>query len=99
MGSEDAVIGLDDRIGHLWGGVHGELQLGLLAVVARQLLEQERALFHREHFAKRKRLCIIQLDDQQMYVRDQNQYHHRTSGRRRSPGDQSSCPPIGESCP
>ena len=31
VGGEDGVVGLDDGGGDLWGGVDGELQLGLLA--------------------------------------------------------------------
>ena len=35
VGGEDAIIRLDDRVGHLRCGVDGELELGLLAVVTR----------------------------------------------------------------
>ena len=41
VGGEDGVVGLDDGGGDLWGGVDGELQLGLLAVVNRETLHQE----------------------------------------------------------
>ena len=42
VGSQDGVVGLDDCGGHLGRGVDGEFQLGLLAVVNRQALHQER---------------------------------------------------------
>lgn len=40
---EHRVVGLDHSRGDLGGGVHGEAELGLLAVVHRQALEEERA--------------------------------------------------------
>merc|ERR1719181_2514751 len=39
---EDRVVRLDDGGGHLRGRVHGEFELGLLAVVDRQALHEER---------------------------------------------------------
>merc|ERR1719220_1666494 len=41
MGGEDGVVGLDHSGGDLRGGVDGELELGLLAVVDRETLHQE----------------------------------------------------------
>ena len=41
--AEDRVVRLHDGGGHLRGRVHGELDLGLLAVGDREALEQERA--------------------------------------------------------
>merc|ERR1712209_43462 len=41
VGGQDGVVGLHHGRGHLRGGVDGELQLGLLAVVHRQTLHQE----------------------------------------------------------
>jgi hypothetical protein len=41
MRREDGVVRLDDRRGDLRGGVHGELELGLLAVVDGEALEQQ----------------------------------------------------------
>ena len=43
VGGEHGVVGLDDRGGHLGGGVDGEAELGLLAVVDGEALEEERA--------------------------------------------------------
>ena len=43
VGGEHGVVGLDDRGGHLGGGVDGETELGLLAVVDGEALEEERA--------------------------------------------------------
>jgi hypothetical protein len=40
---EDGVVGLDDGGGHLGGGVHGEAELGLLAVVDGEALQEEGA--------------------------------------------------------
>lgn len=42
MGGQDGVIGLHYSRGHLWGWVDGELQLGLLAIVNRKPLHQQR---------------------------------------------------------
>merc|ERR1711902_376755 len=41
VGGQDRVVGLDYSGGHLGGGVDGELQLGLLAVVHRETLHQQ----------------------------------------------------------
>ena len=41
MGGEDGVVGLDDSGGDLWGGVDGEFELGLLAVVDGESLHKE----------------------------------------------------------
>ena len=41
VGGQDRVVWLDDGGGDLWGGVDGELQLGLLAVVNGETLHQE----------------------------------------------------------
>merc|ERR1712241_928071 len=41
MGGEDGVVGLHDRSGNLGSGVDGELQLGLLAVVHAETLQQQ----------------------------------------------------------
>ena len=41
MGGKDGVVGLDDSGGDLWGGVDGELKLGLLAVVDGESLHEE----------------------------------------------------------
>ncbi len=41
VGGQDGVVGLHHSSGHLRGGVDGELQLGLLAVVHRQTLHQQ----------------------------------------------------------
>ena len=41
VGGEHGVVGLDDRGGHLGGGVDGETELGLLAVVDGESLEEE----------------------------------------------------------
>merc|ERR1711966_538193 len=43
VGGEHAVVGLDHRGGHLGRGVDGEAELGLLAVVNGQALQQEGA--------------------------------------------------------
>jgi len=43
VGREDRVVGLDDRGGDLGRGVDAEVELGLLAVVSREALEEERA--------------------------------------------------------
>mmetsp|Transcript_985 Transcript_985/g.4183 ORF Transcript_985/g.4183 Transcript_985/m.4183 type:complete len:495 (-) Transcript_985:76-1560(-) len=43
VGGEHGVVGLDDRGGHLGGGVDGEAELGLLAVVDGETLEEEGA--------------------------------------------------------
>jgi len=39
---KDGVVGLNNGRGHLGGGVHGEGELGLLAVVDREALEEQR---------------------------------------------------------
>ena len=41
MGGQDGVVGLHHGRGHLWGGVDGELQLGLLAIVNGQTLHEQ----------------------------------------------------------
>ena len=41
VGGEHGVVGLDDRGGHLGGGVDGEAELGLLAVIDGESLEEE----------------------------------------------------------
>ena len=41
VGGEDGVVWLDDSSADLWGWVDGELELGLLAVVDREPLEEE----------------------------------------------------------
>ena len=41
MGSEDRVVGLDDRVGEGRSGVNAELELRLLAIVGREALEDE----------------------------------------------------------
>ena len=41
MGGKDGVVGLDDGVGHRRRGVYGELELGLLAIVGRETLEDE----------------------------------------------------------
>jgi hypothetical protein len=41
VGSKDRVVGLDDRGRERRSGVNRELELRLLAVVARELLEEE----------------------------------------------------------
>ena len=41
VGGQDAVVGLDDSSRHLWGGVDGELKLGLLAIVNGEALHQQ----------------------------------------------------------
>jgi hypothetical protein len=41
VGGEDGVVGLDDGGGDLGGGVDGEAELGLLAVIDREALEEE----------------------------------------------------------
>ena len=41
VGSEDRVVWLDNRGGHLWCRVDGELKLGLFAVIGRQSLHEE----------------------------------------------------------
>jgi len=41
VGGEHGVVGLNDGGGHLGGGVHGEAELGLLAVVDGESLEEE----------------------------------------------------------
>ena len=41
VGGEDGVVWLDDGGGDLWGGVDGEFELGLLAVVNGETLHQE----------------------------------------------------------
>jgi hypothetical protein len=43
VGGQDGVVGLNDSSGDLGGGVDGEAELGLLAVVHRQALQQQRA--------------------------------------------------------
>ena len=43
VGRQDGVVGLDDGGGDLGGRVDGELELGLLAVVDGQALQQQRA--------------------------------------------------------
>merc|ERR1719231_1399744 len=43
VGGENGVVGLNNGGGHLGGGVHGEGELGLLAVVDGEALEEERA--------------------------------------------------------
>jgi len=41
VSGEDGVVGLNDGGGHLGGGVHGETELGLLAVINGKSLEEE----------------------------------------------------------
>ena len=41
VSGENRVVGLDDRGRHLGRRVHGELELGLLAVVGRETLHQK----------------------------------------------------------
>jgi hypothetical protein len=41
VSAQHGVVRLNDGSGDLWGGVHGEAELGLLAVVDRETLEQE----------------------------------------------------------
>ena len=41
VGCEDGVVGLDDGVGHRRRRVYGELELGLLAIVGREALENE----------------------------------------------------------
>ena len=41
VGRQNGVVGLDDRAGQLRRGVHAELELGLLAVVGGEALEEE----------------------------------------------------------
>ena len=41
MGSKNGVVGLNDGVGHRRRGVYGELELGLLAIVCRETLEDE----------------------------------------------------------
>merc|ERR1711981_709046 len=43
VSGQDRVVGLNDGGGHLGGGVHGEAELGFLAVVDGESLEEERA--------------------------------------------------------
>ena len=43
MGGQDRVVGLDDGGGDLGGGVDGESELGFLAVVDGESLEEERS--------------------------------------------------------
>ena len=43
VGGEHGVVGLDDGGGHLGGGVDGEAELGLLAVIDGEALEEEGA--------------------------------------------------------
>jgi len=43
VGAQDRVVRLNNSGGHLRAGVHGETELGLLAVVNRQALQQEAA--------------------------------------------------------
>ncbi len=43
VGGEHRVVGLDDSCGNLGRGVDGEAQLGLLAIVNRQTLQEQRA--------------------------------------------------------
>ena len=43
VGGEDGVVGLHHSSGHLRSGVDRELQLGLLAIVHRQPLHQQRS--------------------------------------------------------
>ena len=42
VGGQHAVVGLNNRGGHLRGRVHSETKLGLLSIVHRQALEEER---------------------------------------------------------
>jgi len=42
VGRQDGIVGLDNRVGDPWRGVHAEFQLGLFAVVGGQTLEDER---------------------------------------------------------
>lgn len=42
VGRQDRVIRLDDGVGHGRRGVHAELELGLLAVVRRKALQNQR---------------------------------------------------------
>lgn len=46
VGCENAVVGFYNRVRHLRGGIHRELELGLLAVIAGKPLEQESTLQH-----------------------------------------------------
>ena len=41
VGRQNGVVGLNDGVGHRGRGVHAELELGLLAIVRRQTLENE----------------------------------------------------------
>ena len=41
VGCQDRVVRLNNRVGHRWGGVNGELKLRLLAIVGRETLENE----------------------------------------------------------
>eukprot|EP00054_Salpingoeca_dolichothecata_P031339 m.263169 g.263169 ORF g.263169 m.263169 type:complete len:467 (+) comp26822_c0_seq1:96-1496(+) len=43
VAGQDGVVGLDNSGGHLRGGVDGKLELGLLAIVNRQALHEERS--------------------------------------------------------
>ena len=43
VGRQDGVVGLDNRARQLGSGVHAELELGLLAVVGGETLEEESA--------------------------------------------------------
>lgn len=43
VGGENGIVGLYDGSGDAWGGIDGELQLGLLAVVGGKTLEKERS--------------------------------------------------------
>jgi hypothetical protein len=42
VGGQDTVVWLNHGCGHLGGWVHGETELGLLAIVNRQALQEER---------------------------------------------------------
>ena len=42
MGRQNRVIRLDDRVRGLWSRVNTEFKFGLLAIVGRETLEQER---------------------------------------------------------
>lgn len=41
MGGQDSVVGFDHRGGHTGSGVDGEFQLGLLAILSRETLQQQ----------------------------------------------------------
>ena len=41
MSGENGVVGFNNRVGHRWRGVYRELELGLLAIVGREALEDK----------------------------------------------------------